>query len=174
MRCVVTCGSTSVPLLAFFMATLLWRFMIHKHTGRWMWQGSASVVFLKWKKLHLSFQTGFNLSLLLSWRIFQPWNPRQIQLSPDTALWFLPFPVHQPFLFFNPSLDSALAYRLFLILTMLFPETWASLLHAIWWLVFGIGLEEFLILHSSWDDPLWLRDVTVSYTHLTLPTRRTV
>ena len=30
-------------LYSFFEA-LLWGSMIHKHTGRWMWQGSASVV----------------------------------------------------------------------------------------------------------------------------------
>ena len=45
MRCVVSCDSTSFPWLVFFFKTLLWGSMIHKHTGRWMWQGSASVVF---------------------------------------------------------------------------------------------------------------------------------
>ena len=43
-RCVVSCGSTSFPWLVFFFGALLWGSMIHKHTGRWMWQRSASVV----------------------------------------------------------------------------------------------------------------------------------
>ena len=44
MRCVVFCGNTSFPWLVFFFGALLWGYMIHKHAGRWMWQGSASVV----------------------------------------------------------------------------------------------------------------------------------
>ena len=44
MKCVVTCRSTSFPWLVFFFEALLWGSMIYKHTGRWMWQGSASVV----------------------------------------------------------------------------------------------------------------------------------
>ena len=44
MRCIVLCGSTSFPFLVFFGA-LQWGSMIHKHTGRWMWQGSAPVIF---------------------------------------------------------------------------------------------------------------------------------
>ena len=35
--------------------------MIHKHTGRWIWQRSASVVSWNWEKILLSIQTGFNL-----------------------------------------------------------------------------------------------------------------
>ena len=50
MRCVVSCGSTSFPWLVFFFGALLWGSMIHIHTGRWMWQGSASVVSWNWKK----------------------------------------------------------------------------------------------------------------------------
>ena len=50
MRCVVSCGSTSFPWLLFFFGALLWGSMIHKHTGRWMWQGSASVVSWSWEK----------------------------------------------------------------------------------------------------------------------------
>ena len=55
MRCVVSCGSTSFLWLVFFFGALLWGSMIHKHTGRWMWQGSAL------REILLSFQTGFNL-----------------------------------------------------------------------------------------------------------------
>ena len=44
IRCVVFCGSTSIPWLVFFFGALLWGSMIHNHTGKWMWQGSASVV----------------------------------------------------------------------------------------------------------------------------------
>ena len=49
-RCVVFCGSTSFPWLVFFFLALLWGSMIHKHTGWWMWQGSASVVSWSWEK----------------------------------------------------------------------------------------------------------------------------
>ena len=60
MRCVVSCGRTSFPWLVFLFGALLWGSMIHKHTGRWIWQGSASVV--SWnREILLSFQTGFNL-----------------------------------------------------------------------------------------------------------------
>ena len=52
MRCVVSCGGTSFPWLVFFFGALLWGSMIHKHTGRWMWQGSASVV--SWSLFTLS------------------------------------------------------------------------------------------------------------------------
>ena len=50
LRCAVFCGSTSFPWLVFFFGALLWGSMIHKHTGRWMWQGSASVVSWNWEK----------------------------------------------------------------------------------------------------------------------------
>ena len=43
-RCVVSCGSTSFPWLVLFFGALLWGSMIHKHTGKWMWQRSASVI----------------------------------------------------------------------------------------------------------------------------------
>ena len=43
MRCVVSCSSTSFPWFVFFFGALLWGSKIHKHTGSWMWQGSASV-----------------------------------------------------------------------------------------------------------------------------------
>ena len=48
-RCVVSCGSTSFPWLVLFFGALLWGSMIHKHTGKWMWQGSASVVSWNWE-----------------------------------------------------------------------------------------------------------------------------
>ena len=35
---------TLLPWLIFFFAALLWGSIIHKHTERWIWQGSASVV----------------------------------------------------------------------------------------------------------------------------------
>ena len=54
MRCIVSFGSTSFPWL-IFSAALLWGSMIHKHTWRWMWQGSARVVSC------LSFQIGLDL-----------------------------------------------------------------------------------------------------------------
>ena len=41
-RCVVSCGSASFPWLVFFFGALLWGSTIHKHTGRWVWQGSVS------------------------------------------------------------------------------------------------------------------------------------
>ena len=41
MRCVVSCGSTIFPWLVFFVRALPWGSMIHKHTGKWMWQGIA-------------------------------------------------------------------------------------------------------------------------------------
>ena len=33
-----------ISWLVFFFAAMLWGSMIYKHTGRWMWQGSASAV----------------------------------------------------------------------------------------------------------------------------------
>ena len=50
MRCVVFCGSTSFSWLVFFFGALLWGSMVHKHTGRWMWRGSVSVVSWNWEK----------------------------------------------------------------------------------------------------------------------------
>ena len=50
MECVVSCSSTSFPWHVFFFAALLWRSIFYKHTVRWMWQGSASVVSRNWEK----------------------------------------------------------------------------------------------------------------------------
>ena len=50
MRCTVSCSSALFPRLVFFFPALPWGSMIHKHTGRWVWQGSASVVSLNWEK----------------------------------------------------------------------------------------------------------------------------
>ena len=50
MRCVVSCGTTSFPWLVFFFRALLWGSIIHKHTGRRIWQGSASMVSWNWEK----------------------------------------------------------------------------------------------------------------------------
>ena len=54
MRCVVSCGSTSLPWLVFFFGALLWGSMIHKHTGciSCIWELRETL---------LSFQTGFIL-----------------------------------------------------------------------------------------------------------------
>ena len=56
------CGSTSFPWLVFFFGTLLWESMIHKHTGRWLWQGSTSVVSLNWEKCFCCFKLVSTLS----------------------------------------------------------------------------------------------------------------
>ena len=75
MRCVVSCGSTSFPWLVFFFWGLLWGSMIHKHTGRWIWQGSASIVSWNWEKDSCHSRLVSTLSLLLpyvlSWRVHQ-------------------------------------------------------------------------------------------------------
>ena len=65
MRCVASCGSTSFLWLVFFFGALLWGFMIHKHTGRQMWQGSASIVSWNWKKYSCHFRLVSTLSMLL-------------------------------------------------------------------------------------------------------------
>ena len=41
---------TSFPWLVFFSGALLWGSMIQKYTGRWMWQGSASVESWNWEE----------------------------------------------------------------------------------------------------------------------------
>ena len=79
MRCVVSCGSTSFPWLVFFFGALLWGSIIHKHTGRWMWQGSASVVSWNWEKYSCHSKLVSTLSMLLlsvlSWRVSLARNP---------------------------------------------------------------------------------------------------
>ena len=98
MRCVVSCVSTSFPWLVFFGA-LLWGSRIHKHTGRWMWQGSASVVSWNWKKYscHSKLVSTSSTLLLsvLSWRVFRAWNPHQLCISSGTwSLWQSQASVH--------------------------------------------------------------------------------
>ena len=66
MRCVVSCGNTSFPWLIFFFAALLWGSMIHKHTGRWMWQGSRSVISWNWENCSCHSKLVSTLSMLLS------------------------------------------------------------------------------------------------------------
>ena len=82
MRCVVSCGSTSFPWLVFFFGALLWGSMIHKHTGRWMWQGSTSAISWSWEKYSCQYKLVSALSMLLlsvlSWRVSQAWNPLQL------------------------------------------------------------------------------------------------
>ena len=65
MRCVVSHGSTSFPWLVFFFGAVLWGSMIHKHTGRWMWKGSALVVSWSWEKFSCQSQLVSALSMLL-------------------------------------------------------------------------------------------------------------
>ena len=65
MRCVVSCGSTSFPWLVFFFAILLWGSMVHKRTGRWMWQGSTSVISWSWEKYSCQSKLVSALSMLL-------------------------------------------------------------------------------------------------------------
>ena len=55
MRYIISCGSSSFQWLVFFGA-LLWGSMIHKHTGIWMWQGSAPVISWNWEKYSGSFK----------------------------------------------------------------------------------------------------------------------
>ena len=61
---------------------------IHKHTGRWMWQESASVASWNWEK-YCQCKLFSTLSMLLlsvlSWGVSQAWNPRQMQLSLGTC-----------------------------------------------------------------------------------------
>ena len=58
----VSCGNvnTSFPWFVFFFGALLLGSMIHKRTGRWMWQGSASDI-VELREMLLSFQTDFIL-----------------------------------------------------------------------------------------------------------------
>ena len=65
-----TCGSSTFPWLVFFFAALLWGSIIHKHTGRWVWEGSTSV-----DLLNVTFHLGNNFNWyctndlwLLFWR----------------------------------------------------------------------------------------------------------
>ena len=82
MRCVVSCGSTSFPWFVFFFGALLWGSRISKHTERWMWQGSASVVSWSWERYSCQSKLVSALSMLLLsvlfWRVSQAWNPRQL------------------------------------------------------------------------------------------------
>ena len=65
MRCLVSCGSTSFPWLVFFFGALLWGSLIHKHAGRWIWQGSLEWIYCveyvqnEFKKTH-EFSLFFN------------------------------------------------------------------------------------------------------------------
>ena len=65
MRCVVPCGSTSFPWFVFFFGVLLWGSMIHKLTGRWMWQGYM------WQEIHQSY-LGAERNTLVNPNWFQP------------------------------------------------------------------------------------------------------
>ena len=83
VRFIVSCGSTSFPWLVFFFLALLWGSMIHKHTGRWMWQEGTSVISWNWKKkysCHSKLVSTLSMLLLsvLSWRVSQAWNPHQL------------------------------------------------------------------------------------------------
>ena len=67
---------------------ILWGSMILKHKGKWMSQGNAAVVSWNWEKCFccskLVSALSMVLSSVLSWRVSQAWNPRQIQLTPGT------------------------------------------------------------------------------------------
>ena len=82
MRCVVSCGSTSFPWLVFFFGALLWGSMIHKHTGRWMWQMSTSVVSWNWEKYSCHSKLVSTLSTLLlsvlSWKSISGVEPSSV------------------------------------------------------------------------------------------------
>ena len=65
LRCVVSCRSTSLPWLACFFGALLLGSMIHKHTRRWMWLGSASSVSWNWEKYSCQSKLVSTLSMLL-------------------------------------------------------------------------------------------------------------
>ena len=71
--------STSFPRLVFFSAALLWGSLIHKHTGKWIWQGSTSVISWNWEKCSCHSTLVLTLSVLLlfviSWRVSLAWNP---------------------------------------------------------------------------------------------------
>ena len=73
MRCLVSCSSTSFPWLVFFNGALLWGSMIHKHTGRLMTPGSASVISWNWEKYSCHSKLVSTLPMLLwsvlSWRV---------------------------------------------------------------------------------------------------------
>ena len=77
MRCVVSCSNTSFPWLVFFFGPWLWESMIHRHTARWMLQGSASVVSWSWEKYSCHSKLVSALSML-SWRVSQAWTPYQL------------------------------------------------------------------------------------------------
>ena len=92
MRCIVSSSTTSFPWLIFFFAAVLWGSMIHKHTRRWVWRGSAVIISWKWEKCSCCSKLVSTFSMLpssvLSWRVSQAWNPRHIQQSVDTlSLW---------------------------------------------------------------------------------------
>ena len=99
MRWVVPCGNTSFPWLVFFFGAMLWGSIIHKHTGRWMWQGSASVASWSWEKYSCRSKLVSALSMLLlsvlPWRVSQAWSPHQLWLSPGIlSLWLSQASVH--------------------------------------------------------------------------------
>ena len=76
MKCVVFCGSTSFLWLVFSNGALLWGSMIHKHTGRWMWQGCASV--------------------LLFYYIHDAWYSDSDTITIMQFYWIIPRVIHAP------------------------------------------------------------------------------
>ena len=70
------------PWLMFFFGALRWGSMIHKHTGKWTWQGSSSDVSWNWEKYSCHPKLVSTLSMLLfsvlSWRVSQAWNLHQL------------------------------------------------------------------------------------------------
>ena len=151
-------GSTSFLWLVFFFGALLWGSIIHKHTGRWMWQRSASFVSWNWVKYSCHSKLVFNL---VNATVVCSILESILGLEPSSV-------ITEP--------------RYLKLVTVSFPEIcWRGLhqwpYHRGFWCLWGWCW----CFTSSWlpsklhaepcRRPSWS---PVSYTHLTLPTRRTV
>ena len=93
MRWVVSCRSSSFPWLVVFFGALLRKSMIHKHTERWLWQGSTLVVSWNWENCSCRSKRSMLLSSGLFWRDFQAWNPFPNHHPPPPAPAHLPAPL---------------------------------------------------------------------------------
>ena len=91
MRSILRYHLISMARILFF-AALLRGSIIPKHTGRCIWKERAPVGFLNWEKClcrsKLVSTLSTFLSSLLSWRVSQAWNPRQVQLTSVQSYWF--------------------------------------------------------------------------------------
>ena len=175
MRCVLSCGSTSFAWCVFFFGALLWGSTIHTHPGRWMWQGSTSVVSWSWEKYSRQsdwydwFQD--NHALFLGWSLERGSTVQTVPAgSPshggDVAvlLLLLFFVINQlslptPFYFVFVSVS------VFMALSTVFhsinsPDS-SSLSHSSPSLSFCLsGPFDYISLYETllqpWYDPLWL------------------